>query len=92
MATMSKAKRHGVIFVDWLRNGRGNTSVCSWSLRARDKATVAVPLRWEELGKISGPDAFPMDKALQRAQRQRADPWASVLALKQRLPTGNEKN
>ncbi|KLD74864.1 hypothetical protein Y886_30270 [Xanthomonas hyacinthi DSM 19077] len=35
VATMSKAKRNGVIFVDRLRNGRGNTSVCSWSLRAR---------------------------------------------------------
>ncbi|PPT75022.1 DNA ligase D [Xanthomonas arboricola pv. populi] len=89
VATMSKAKRHGVIFVDWLRNGRGNTSVCSWSLRAREKATVAVPLRWEELGKISGPDAFPMDKALQRAKRQRADPWESVLALRQFLPTAD---
>ncbi|PPT85098.1 non-homologous end-joining DNA ligase [Xanthomonas arboricola] len=89
VATMSKAKRHGVIFVDWLRNGRGNTSVCSWSLRAREKATVAVPLRWEELGKISGPDAFPMDKALQRAKRQRADPWESVLALQQYLPTAD---
>ncbi|NJC37221.1 bifunctional non-homologous end joining protein LigD [Xanthomonas arboricola] len=92
VATMSKAKRHGVIFVDWLRNGRGNTSVCSWSLRAREKATVAVPLRWEELGKISGPDAFPMDKALERARRQRADPWASVLALRQSLPTGGDEN
>ncbi|MCE4302261.1 DNA ligase D [Xanthomonas hortorum pv. vitians] len=92
VATMSKAKRHGVIFVDWLRNGRGNTSVCSWSLRAREKATVAVPLRWEELGKISGPDAFPMDKALQRAKRQRADPWESVLALQQYLPTGDDHN
>ncbi|XHH30880.1 hypothetical protein WIW49_02795 [Xanthomonas euroxanthea] len=58
--------------------------------RAR-KATVAVPLRWEELGKISGPDAFPMDKALERARRQRADPWASVLALQQSLPTGGDK-
>ncbi|MCS3748366.1 bifunctional non-homologous end joining protein LigD [Xanthomonas arboricola] len=86
VATMSKAKRHGVIFVDWLRNGRGNTSVCSWSLRAREKATVAVPLRWEELGKISGPDAFPIDKAMHRARRQRVDPWAQVLAVKQRLP------
>ncbi|PPU68961.1 non-homologous end-joining DNA ligase [Xanthomonas pisi] len=86
VATMSKAKRHGVIFVDWLRNGRGNTSVCSWSLRAREKATVAVPLRWEELGRISGPDAFPIDKAVQRARRQRVDPWAEVLAVKQRLP------
>nr|WP_115526644.1 MULTISPECIES: DNA ligase D [Xanthomonas] len=91
VATMSKAKRHGVIFVDWLRNGRGNTSVCSWSLRAREKATVAVPLHWEELGKISGPDAFPIDKAVQRAKRQRVDPWAEVLAVKQRLPTGEGK-
>ncbi|MFO3707370.1 DNA ligase D [Xanthomonas codiaei] len=87
VATMSKAKREGVIFIDWLRNGRGNTSVCSWSLRAREKATVAVPLRWEELGKLSGPDAFALDKALQRARRQRRDPWASVLALKQSLPS-----
>ncbi|MEB1549052.1 non-homologous end-joining DNA ligase [Xanthomonas campestris pv. campestris] len=86
VATMSKAKRHGVIFVDWLRNGRGNTSVCSWSLRAREHATVAVPLGWEELGKLSGPDAFPLDKAVQRAKRQRNDPWAEVLALKQVLP------
>ncbi|MEA9554595.1 DNA ligase D [Xanthomonas nasturtii] len=91
VATMSKAKRHGVIFIDWLRNGRGNTSVCSWSLRAREKATVAVPLHWEELGKISGPDAFPIDKAVQRAKRQRVDPWAEVLAVKQRLPTGEGK-
>ncbi|MEA9832986.1 non-homologous end-joining DNA ligase [Xanthomonas campestris pv. raphani] len=86
VATMSKAKRHGVIFIDWLRNGRGNTSVCSWSLRVREHATVAVPLRWEELGKLSGPDAFPLDKAVQRAKRQRNDPWADVLALKQVLP------
>ncbi|QJD69645.1 DNA ligase D [Xanthomonas campestris pv. badrii] len=86
VATMSKAKREGVIFIDWLRNGRGNTSVCSWSLRARAAATVAVPLRWEELGKLSGPDAFPLDKAVQRAKRQRSDPWASVLALSQSLP------
>ncbi|WP_082473592.1 MULTISPECIES: DNA ligase D [Xanthomonas] len=91
VATMSKAKRHGVIFVDWLRNGRGNTSVCSWSLRAREKATVAVPLHWEELGKISGPDVFPIDKAVQRAKRQRSDPWAEVRAVKQRLPTSEGK-
>lgn len=35
VASMSKAKRNGVIFVDWLRNGRGATSIGSWSLRAR---------------------------------------------------------
>ncbi len=49
VATMSKARREGVIFIDRLRNARGATSVCSWSLRAREGATVAVPLRWDEL-------------------------------------------
>ncbi|QNH19152.1 DNA ligase D [Xanthomonas sp. GW] len=86
VATMSKAKRNGVIFVDWLRNGRGNTSVCSWSLRAREHATVAVPLRWEELARIASPQAFPLAKALQRAARLREHPWKEMETLRQRLP------
>ncbi|WP_369978014.1 DNA ligase D [Xanthomonas bundabergensis] len=86
VATMSKAKRNGVIFVDWLRNGRGNTSVCSWSLRAREHATVAVPLRWEELARIASPQAFPLAKALQRAARLREHPWKEMATLRQRLP------
>jgi bifunctional non-homologous end joining protein LigD len=86
VATMSKAKRTGVIFVDWLRNGRGNTSVCAWSLRARAHATVAVPLRWEELARIASPQAFPLAKALQRAARLRAHPWKEMETLRQRLP------
>ncbi|MBD9370771.1 DNA ligase D [Xanthomonas sp. XNM01] len=86
VATMSKAKRRGVIFVDWLRNGRGNTSVCSWSLRARDTPAVAVPLRWDELGRIASPQAFSPDKALARARRLKADPWAGFATLAQRLP------
>ncbi|MBB4128809.1 bifunctional non-homologous end joining protein LigD [Xanthomonas translucens] len=86
VATMSKAKRNGVIFIDWLRNGRGNTSVCSWSLRAREHATVAVPLRWEELARIASPQAFPLAKALQRAARLREHPWKEMDTLRQRLP------
>ncbi|WP_434212660.1 DNA ligase D [[Pseudomonas] boreopolis] len=85
-ATMSKQKRRGVIFVDWLRNGRGSTSVCSWALRAREPAAVAVPLRWEELGRIASPRAFPPDKALARAKRLKADPWEGIAQLRQRLP------
>lgn len=87
VATMSKAKRGGVIFIDWLRNTRGATSVCSWSLRARESAGVAVPLRWEELARIKAADAFPLDKALARAKRLKADPWQGIDAVKQTLPS-----
>ena len=87
VATMSKAKRSGVIFIDWLRNTRGATSVCSWSLRARESAGVAVPLRWEELARVSAADAFSMDKALARAKRLKADPWQGIERVKQKLPT-----
>jgi len=86
VATMSKAQRDGVIFIDWLRNARGATSVCSWSLRAREHATVAMPLRWEELSRIATPQAFPLPKALQRAARLKAHPWGDWHGLAQRLP------
>lgn len=87
VATMSKAKRTGVIFIDWLRNARGATSVCSWSLRARPSAGVAVPLRWEELGRVTAADAFALPKALQRAQKLKKDPWEGIDQVKQVLPT-----
>ncbi|HYG07476.1 MAG TPA: non-homologous end-joining DNA ligase [Stenotrophomonas sp.] len=86
VATMSKAQREGVIFIDWLRNARGATSVCSWSLRAREHATVAVPLRWEELSRVASPQAFPLPKAMQRAARLTAHPWGDWRRLKQTLP------
>ena len=86
LANARKAKRTGRIFLDWLRNTRGATSVASWSLRAREHATVAMPLRWEELGKFDRPGAFNPDKALQRASRLRKDPWDGIERLRQSLP------
>ena len=88
VATMAKARRGGRIFIDWLRNARGSTSIASWSLRARPGAPVAVPLRWEELGRIKGPDAYDLAKARRRAASLQADPWEGMaaLALRQKLP------
>lgn len=88
VANMRKDVRGGRIFLDWLRNTRGATSVASWSLRAREHATVAVPLRWEELARVAGPGAFTLGKALQRAARLRSDPWAGITELRQTLPEG----
>ena len=86
VATMSKAKRPGKIFIDWLRNARGATSVASWSLRARKGAPVAVPVRWDDLGRVEGPAAFDLDAARRRAARLRKDPWEGFDALGQELP------
>jgi bifunctional non-homologous end joining protein LigD len=86
LATASKSKREGRIFIDWLRNARGATSVASWSLRAREGAPVAIPLRWEELAKVSGPDAFDLAAAIKRAKTLRKDPWEGFAQLRQTLP------
>ncbi len=86
VATMAKAKRPGKIFIDWLRNTRGATSVASWSLRARAGAPVAMPLRWAELGKVKGPTAFDLAQASQRAARLKSDPWKGFASLRQALP------
>ncbi len=91
VATMSKAKRPGKIFIDWLRNARGATSVASWSLRARKGAPVAVPLRWEDLGGIPRPAAFDLAAAKQRAARLRKDPWAGFDGMRQDLPEPGEQ-
>ena len=85
VATMSKAKREGRIFIDWLRNARGQTSVCNWSLRARDGAPVAMPLRWDDLGRIKRADAYDLRKALRRAASLAGDPW-ELWKIRQRLP------
>ena len=85
VATMSKAKRKDRIFIDWLRNARGATSVCNWSLRARPGAPVAMPLRWEELGRIQRADAYDLRKALRRAASLGGDPW-ELEKVRQRLP------
>ncbi|HET6434944.1 MAG TPA: DNA ligase D [Xanthomonadaceae bacterium] len=77
VATASKAKRRGVIFIDWLRNGRGATSVASWSLRARPQAGVAVPLAWSELGRVKSGHDYPLERALRRLAGKREDPWVA---------------
>jgi len=88
LANMRKDLRGGRIFLDWLRNTRGATSVASWSLRAREHATVAMPLRWEELARIDSPGAFTLQRALQRAARLRKDPWDGIETMRQALPSG----
>lgn len=86
VASAAKAKRNGRIFIDWLRNTRGATSVASWSLRARRGAPVAVPLRWEDLARTTGGAMYDLAAARRRAARLRRDPWSGFDHLDQSLP------
>jgi len=72
---MSKAKRKGKIFLDYLRNGRGATAIASYSTRAKEGATVAVPLRWEELGPTLGSDRYNLANIRRRLSALKSDPW-----------------
>jgi len=77
--------RPNKIFIDYLRNGRGATSVASYSLRARDGAPVAMPLDWKELAALKRPDAFTLENVPARLKRRKKDPWEGIGKVKQNL-------
>lgn len=74
-ANMSKSKRQGKVFIDYLRNGRGSTAIASYSARARRGAPVATPVRWDELGPALRPDRYHVDNLRRRLGALKADPW-----------------
>lgn len=85
VAVSTKAIRRKKIYVDYLRNGRGATAVASYSLRGRPGAPVAMPLRWEELGKIRSAAQFNIKTAPARLKRLRNDPWEGASDIRQNL-------
>jgi bifunctional non-homologous end joining protein LigD len=91
VATATKRFRRGKIYVDYLRNGRGATAVASYSLRSRPGAPVAVPLRWEELGKVKSGNAFDLHSVPKRLARLKKDPWDGIDKVKQNLASVSEK-
>ena len=84
IATMSKAKRKGRIFIDWLRNERGSTAVAPYSVRARAGGPVATPVGWDELGDLDAANRFHIPDILERLESG-TDPWAAAKDWKQSL-------
>lgn len=85
IAVSTKAKRNKKIFIDYLRNSRGATSVASYSTRARIGAPIATPLRWEELGKVKSADQYTVENAVRRLSLLKSDPWEGFFKTKQSL-------
>ena len=85
-ATMSKAKRKGRIFIDWLRNQRGSTAVMPYSARAREGAPVAAPVAWNELKKLDNARGFTIGDAKRLHDRAQSKTLAGWGVADQRLP------
>ena len=66
--------RVGKIFIDYLRNGRGATTVCAWSARTRPGLGISVPVRWDELPHLKGGDHWSVATVHTRLDEGNA-PW-----------------
>jgi len=89
-SNMSKAVRKGKVFVDWSQNDEHKTTICVYSLRAREEPTVSTPVTWDELEnclkkKKTDLLRFRSDKVLIRVDKL-GDVFEPVEKLKQKLP------
>jgi bifunctional non-homologous end joining protein LigD len=87
---MRKSLRKGKVLIDWSQNDDHKTTVCVYSLRAKERPTVSTPVTWQELQKAlktKKPETltFEADHVLRRVQKM-GDLFASVLTLKQKMP------
>ena len=90
VSDMKKVLRTGKVFVDWSQNDDHKTTVCVYSLRAKDRPTASTPVTWDEVRqtlKKKDPSllVFEAPQAVERSTKD-GDLFAPVLQLKQKLP------
>jgi bifunctional non-homologous end joining protein LigD len=90
LTKMTKAARKGKIYLDYLRNERGATSIAPYSPRARSGVPVALPLKWEEL-KMKERPVFHVSEFTRWKKRLANDPWNGIGELRQSLPISGKK-
>ena len=67
-----KKNRRNKIFIDYFRNGETASVVAPYSLRARKKLSISMPIKWSELDKVK-PNEIDIEKALKMIKRK--NPW-----------------
>lgn len=92
VTVMSKAERRDRIFIDYLRNNRGATSVAAYSTRARANVPISTPIGWDELDSRLSPDTFTVSNLQERLSALRRDPWAGYASLRQSLPAERKRS
>jgi bifunctional non-homologous end joining protein LigD len=80
---LPKAQRKGRIFIDYLRNQRGATSIAAFSSRSRPGAPVSTPLDWEELDSDVRGNTYTVETLPRRLENLTADPWQGFNEVRQ---------
>jgi bifunctional non-homologous end joining protein LigD len=88
---LPKADRKGKIFIDYLRNGRGATSICAYSTRSRENAPVSAPLFWEELETDVRGNTYTVRTLPERLENLPSDPWADFFKVRQSITAAMKK-
>ncbi|MBA2709194.1 MAG: DNA ligase D [Tatlockia sp.] len=86
LTVMSKQKRKGKIFLDYLRNQWDTTAIGVYSTRARAHATVAIPISWDELSNNKDDNSYDIFSASKRLRELKSDPWVGYFELSQSVP------
>ncbi len=84
-ANLSKKKRKGRIFVDYLRNAWNATAIADYSTRARPGAPVAVPIRWDEVDRRAKKPPFFSIRDVPARLAEDPDPWPGFDDLRQSI-------
>jgi len=74
-AVLGPKNRVQKIFIDYLRNSRGASTVAPFSVRARSGLAVSMPVSWDELKEVTRGDQWTMRTAVERQRALGADPW-----------------
>ncbi len=85
VAKSGPSNRRGRLFVDYLRNGEGATTVAAWSPRARPGLGVSMPLVWDELEGVSGAAHWTVANAAGRLDGPHTEAWAAMAQSGQSL-------
>ncbi len=81
----AKDRRTRRIFVDWMRNSRGATAAAPWSVRARKRAPVSLPVDWADLPQVDAPDVMTVPAVRECIRSRPLDPWCDMRTTRQRL-------
>ncbi|SOE64852.1 bifunctional non-homologous end joining protein LigD [Burkholderia sp. D7] len=90
-AKMGKQNRRDKIFVDYLRNNRGSSTVAAFSLRARPGMGVSVPIGWDELDATTSGDQWNIGNLHERLDALKTDPWSQYAKTRQRITASMKK-